>query len=89
MPTQLTVPPANGEPETYVTIHRGIGGWNSSVWKWQPPTEGGPGYYDCLQTGFTNTSIGSGSREDAVREATGWARDEELPLWIPEPREVE
>jgi hypothetical protein len=41
------------------------------------------GFYQPLNSGTTNT-LGTGTREEAVEEATGWAQSDELPLWIPE-----
>jgi len=80
---ELTECPYNGSPKTYVSIHHGIGGWNSSIWKWAgDDPDGFPGY-EPFQTGFSNTSLGTGEREAAIQEARAWARDEELPLWIP------
>lgn len=85
----LSSRPSNGKPRVFVTIHKGIGGWNSSVWGWtelddgKKMNDGSTGFYEPRNTGCTNT-IGDGKRESAIREATSWARDEELPLWIPE-----
>ena len=85
--------PKNGTPRVFVTIHEGAGGWNSSVWAWCDMTEEDPdfrmvdgslGFYEPLNSGLTNTSLGTGKREDAIDEAMDWARDEELPIWIPE-----
>lgn len=77
-------PPRRGNPPVYVTIHHGVGGWNSSVWGWESdPDMPSGGFYQPLNSGVTNT-IGTGTRDEAVREATSWARSEDLPLWIPE-----
>ena len=72
--------PEGGTPRVFVTIHHGCGGWNSAVWGWEPDGDGG--FYQPLTSGVTNT-LGRGTREEAVREATSWARSDELPLWIP------
>ena len=72
--------PEGGTPRVFVTIHHGCGGWNSAVWGWEP--DGNGGFYQPLTSGVTNT-LGRGTREEAVREATSWARSDELPLWIP------
>ena len=91
MAERLNKYPRNGEPRTYMTVHRGAGGWNSGVWGWteldngETMADGSTGFYEPIQTGFTNTSLGSGSREDALAEAEGWAVDEDIPLWIPPP----
>ena len=79
---QLTKAPAHGIPPVYVTIHEGIGGWNSSVWGWTVAEH--ISFYEPLQSGFTNTSLGTGERDAAIREARAWAIDEDLPLWLPE-----
>jgi hypothetical protein len=81
----------NGTPRVYVTIHKGIGGWNSSVFGWTPCSEidieqmedGLSGFYEPLNTGFTNTSLGTGERDAAIQEARHWAECEDLPIWIP------
>lgn len=75
--------PTNGNPECFITIHEGIGGWNSGLWVWVESDKYGDGFYEPYNTGFTNTSLGTGLREDAIREAKCWAKDEELPLYIP------
>ena len=31
--------PREGAPSVFVTIHEGIGGWNSSVWGWTESTQ--------------------------------------------------
>lgn len=81
---RLTIQPTAGHPPAFVTVHHGIGGWNSSTWRWEAdPNVPGGGYYEPQQTGFTNV-YGTGERPEAVKEAEGWAQDEELPLWIPE-----
>ena len=82
MATMLDKAPSQGNPVVYVTIFEGIGGWNSGVFRWTE--EDGFGFYEPQITGFNNTSIGTGLRDDAIREAKGWAEDEELPCWIPE-----
>jgi len=73
--------PCNGNPRVYVTIHKGIGGWNSSVRVWDDSASFA--FYDVVQTGITNTSLGTGSREDAIAEAENWAECDGTPLWIP------
>jgi hypothetical protein len=83
MVQRLTEAPRDGNPRVYISIHHGIGGWNSSCWRWAGDDEDGFPGYEPLQTGYNNTSLGTGTREDAVAEATGWAEMEELPLWIP------
>lgn len=81
---RLSEPPANGDPKVYATIHHGVGGWNSSVWGWEAdPDMPSGGFYEPLNSGTTNT-LGRGTREEAVAEATSWAEAEGLPLWIPE-----
>lgn len=85
----LAKQPENGVPFVYVTIHEGCSGWNSAVWRWSPLDEGetmydgSAGFYEPQVTGFTNTSLGTGLREDAIAEARNWAESEGLPLWIP------
>lgn len=85
----LKNPPKRGFPRVFVTIHHGIGGWNSSIWGWtklddgELMADGARGFYEPLDSGFTNTSLGSGTRKDAIREAKSWAQDEDLPLYIP------
>ena len=90
---RLTEAPRNGSPSHFVTIHEGIGGWNSAVWGWTDMSEedpefrmndGSTGFYEPIQTGFTNTSMGDGQRNSAISEAESWAEAEELPLYIPE-----
>ena len=89
--------PRNGEPRSFVTIHHGIGGWNSGLWVWSeftqedvdqedthPDIKPGDGFYEPWNTGITNTSLGTGLRKDAVAEALSWAESEELPVYIPE-----
>ena len=76
--------PTGGIPGVYVSIHHGCGGWNSAVWGWEAdPDMPSGGYYQPLNSGVTNT-LGRGTREEAVAEATSWAEAEGLPLWIPE-----
>ena len=89
--------PSNGKPRVFVTIHEGVGGWNSGVWGWNeltqkdidmpdthPDCRVGDGFYEPLNTGFTNTSLGTGLRADAIREALCWAEiEEQLPVYIP------
>lgn len=76
--------PTGGIPGVYVSIHHGCGGWNSAVWGWEAdPEMTGAGFYQPLNSGVTNT-LGRGTREEAVAEATSWAEAEGLPLWIPE-----
>lgn len=77
----LKTAPRDGVPPVYVTIFQGIGGWNSGVFRWNE--EDRFGYYEPENTGFTNTSLGDGFRESAIREAKGWAESDELPCWIP------
>lgn len=79
---KLEKAPQNGLPPVYVTVFEGIGGWNSVIFEWN--CEGDFGFYEPQNTGFNNTSIGTGLREGAVREAIDWAKSEELPYWIPE-----
>lgn len=75
--------PSNGKPRVFVTVHKGIGGWNSSIWRWAGnDPDGFPGY-EPMQTGFTNTSLGTGLRKDAVAEAKSWAKNESIPLYLP------
>lgn len=84
---RLAKAPSEGNPRTYVTIHEGVGGWNSGIWCWQVadnPTPGFAGFYEPQITGFNNTSLGTGLRKHAIREAVRWAMDEDLPVWIPE-----
>lgn len=82
MVKELKERPSNGTPRVYVTIHKGIGGWNSSVWRWAgDDPDGFPGY-EPSETGFTNTSLGTGKRDDAIRDARHWAECEDLPLWL-------
>jgi hypothetical protein len=90
----LTSAPRNGTPPVYVTIIQGIGGWNSAVFGWSllddghKMKDGSDGFYEPLNTGFTNTSLGTRKREDAVKEARMWAQiEEDLPLWIPSDKE--
>ena len=78
----LSKAPGNGKPRTYVTIFEGAGGWNSGIFRWQK-CDDCYGFYEPQVTGFNNTSLGSGRREDAVSEARHWAENEGLPLWIP------
>ena len=77
---KLEIKPSNGSPISYITIFEGCGGWNSGIFTWTE--EDGFGFYEPQITGFNNT-FGTGLREDAVKEAVSWARDEELPYWIP------
>ncbi|MCK9435210.1 MAG: hypothetical protein M0R32_10445 [Candidatus Cloacimonetes bacterium] len=77
----LKTAPRDGVPPVYVTIFEGIGGWNSGIFRWNE--EDRFGYYEPENTGFTNTSLGDGLRESAIREAKGWAESDELPCWIP------
>jgi hypothetical protein len=65
----------------YVGIIEGIGGFNSAVFVWDDEMQG----YDIAQTGFNNTSLGSGSKKGAIIEAKIWAKDEELQYRGPEP----
>lgn len=74
--------PRDGLPPIYITVFQGIGGWNSGIFEWN--CDGDFGFYEPQITGFNNTSLGNGSRKDAVREAISWAKAEELPYWIPE-----
>lgn len=46
--------------------------------------DGASGFYSPLQSGFTNTSLGTGLRKDAVAEAIDWADSEDLPLYLPQ-----
>ena len=82
---RLTEPPADGKPPVYASIHHGAGGWNSSVWRWNDEEPDCIGFYEPMQTGVTNTSLGTGLREDAVLEAESWAESDQIPLWIPPP----
>ena len=75
-----------------MTIHEGAGGWNSSVWGWEDMSDeggitmqdGSTGFYEPLNSGLTNTSLGTGTRKAAIREAHSWAKHEEpMPLYIP------
>ena len=75
--------PANGNPPLFVTIHEGIGGWNSSVWGWNDELGEDAGFYEPHSSGNTNTSLGTGKKEDAIAEAKAWAIAEELPLYLP------
>lgn len=84
---ELKEQPKNGNPKVFVTIHEGIGGWNSGIWRWAGDDPDGFLGYEPCQTGFTNTSLGTGLRDDAIREAKGWAEDEALPIWIPPSKE--
>ncbi len=79
---ELKTAPAAGVPRAYVTIIRGIGGWNSVVMSWAGDDPGGFPGYEPLTTGFTNT-VGRGTREEAVAEAKSWAADEGIPVYIP------
>jgi len=94
--------PREGAPSVFVTIHEGIGGWNSSVWGWTELTQNdidmpdthpdcrvGDGFYEPLNTGFTNTSLGTGLKADAIKDAMGWAEDEETPIYIPECKTID
>lgn len=84
----LTKAPDNGVPRVYVSIHKGAGGWNSSTRVWKAMVhliDGATGFYDMCDTGFTNTSWGTGLRAAAVEEATQAAKNNDLPLWIPPP----
>jgi hypothetical protein len=92
---RLTEYPTNGEPRCFITIHEGIGGWNSGMWCWTDMTEedpdfkmedGSTGFYEPWNTGFTNTSLGDGQRASAIAEAESWADAEELPIYLPECR---
>ena len=74
--------PRDGVPPVYITIFEGIGGWNSGLFAWN--FEGDFGFYEPQITGFNNTSLGTGLREEAIKEAISWAKSEELPCWIPE-----
>ena len=40
-------------------------------------------FYDISITGYNNTSLGTGLRKDAVREAISWANADEYPYFIP------
>ena len=55
-----------------VDIFDSIGGWNSRFITWDEEMEG----YVPWQTGFNNTSIGTGKREDAIAHAKLWAECE-------------
>jgi len=84
MVERLKEHPRNGDPFMFITIHEGIGGWNSGVWRWAgDDVDGFPGY-EPEQTGSTNTSLGTGLREDAILEALSWAESDELPVYIPD-----
>lgn len=72
--------PCLGNPIVYITIFEGCGGWNSGIFRWVE--EEGFGFYEPQITGFNNT-VGTGLREDAVKEAISWSQSEELPYWIP------
>lgn len=80
---ELNERPKNGNPRVFVTIHEGAEGWNSGVWRWAGEDHDGFPGYEPRQTGLTNTSLGTGLRDDAIIEARDWAERENLPLWIP------
>lgn len=80
-PTMLTQKPTNGNPQVYITIFEGAGGWNCGVFKWVYDDFGG--FYEPQVTGLNNTSLGDGSRDGAIKEAMNWAVNEDLPLWVP------
>ena len=60
------------EHPSYVTVIHGIGGYNSCLMTWDEECN----MYTPWQTGFTNTSLGTGLEKDAIQEAKGWADDE-------------
>lgn len=60
----------------YITIIQGIGGWNSCLMVWDEEMQ----THIPEMTGFTNTSIGSGLKTDAIQEAIDWAQSDEYRL---------
>ena len=61
------------EHPCYVTIFKPIGGWNSVLMCYDNEM----GTYVPEQTGVNNT-LGSGKKEDAIKEAKRWAFCEEI-----------
>jgi len=76
-PPILKKEPTDGKPKCYISIHHGVGGWNSNCKVWEEEE----GFYDYYSTGLTNT-MGDGQKESAISEAMHWGFCEELPVFI-------
>ncbi len=73
----------------FVNVIEGCGGYNSCLWVWtevEGSDEGG--FYEPFNTGFNNTSLGSGLLCTAILEAKSWAESGKVkykePKWVKE-----
>jgi len=64
---------------SFIGIIHGCGGWNSCCFTWEQ-FDSKHGGYTPVQTGFNNTSLGTGTVEGAIEEAVNWAENEEMPI---------
>lgn len=67
---------SESEKETgYITVYKPIAGWKAIQYWWNDKDVPGDGFWEPWQTG----SWSYATKEEAIEDAKGWAKAEELP----------